>query len=43
VFLIGSEREPVVVRSMQLQEFVKTKTPGLKLFIPKLFRYYIHE
>jgi hypothetical protein len=24
-------------------EFVKAKTPGLKLFIPKLFFYHIHE
>jgi hypothetical protein len=25
------------------EEFVKAKTPGLKLFIPKLLCYHIHE
>jgi hypothetical protein len=38
MFLIRSEHKPE-----EATEFVKAKTPGLKLFIPKLFCYHIQE
>jgi hypothetical protein len=43
MFLIGSEHEPVVVSGATDFVKAKAKTPGIKVLIPKLLCYHIHE